>query len=330
MSQFQNKDFLGRKILIIGIGFYDYESCIVGRLKERGASIFYFQDRPEKIRGGLLSRCKAYRTRAIRHHENAILAEARAEDFDQVLIIKGIDLDISFIKSLRETLPNSEFILYQWDSLARLDGIEQRLHFFDRVFSFDRIDALSRPEMIFRPLFFRENSISKDHPIQDIDLAFVGWLHSDRLESVRRMQSEANAMGLRIFVYIYTGWWTWLKLFIRGEARQVHTQTLPYVELLKIIGRSKCIYDLPHALQTGLTMRAIETLGMQKKLLTSSLDIVNYDFYSADNVSLVGMNEVWLNKDFIFNAPSPVDSKILQKYTLDAWLDDVLLTSLRK
>lgn len=330
MSQFKDKNFLGRKILIIGIGFYDYENCIVERLKERGALISYFQDRPEKIRAGLLSRCKAYRARAIRRHEDAILAEARSENFDQVLIIKGVDLEISFIKSLRETLPDSEFILYQWDSLARLDGIEQRLPFFDRVFSFDRLDVLSRPEMIFRPLFFRENSISRDCPIQDIDLAFVGWLHSDRLDSVRRMQSEANAMGLRTFVYIYTGWWTWLKLLVRGEARNVHTQALPYVKLLKIIGRSKCIYDLPHALQTGLTMRAIETLGLQKKLLTSSLDIVNYDFYSTDNVSVVGMGETGLNKNFILATPNPVDAKILRRYTLDAWLDDILLTGLKK
>lgn len=324
MKEYKNKDFLGRKILMIGIGFYDYEKCIVDRLRERGASVFYFQDFPEST---LLSRLKAYRTKAISRHEEDIQAVARCENFDQVLIIKGVDLRIQFLKSLRENLPNSEFILYQWDSLARLDGIEKKLHFFDRIFSFDRLDVLAHPEMIFRPLFFREHSISKDQRMLDIDVAFVGWLHSDRFESIRRLQKDAAAMGLRSYIYIYTGWLTWLKLFFRGKAHDVYTRPLPYIELLNVFGRAKCIYDIPHPLQNGLTMRAIETLGMRKKLLTSASDIVNYDFYSADNVFVFRSNDVKMDKKFILTEPTSVDSKILERYTLDAWLDDVLLTN---
>jgi hypothetical protein len=324
MTDVTYHDLEGRRILFIGIGFYDYERSIAQRIRERGAEIVVFQEQPEELRSGFFHHLQMHRAGAIRRHENAILAEARSRHFDQVLIIKGVDLRVSFLKSLREALHDSEFILYQWDSLARLEGIEQRLPFFNRVLTFDRQDSQSNPEMTFRPLFFRECTTVGDESIQDLDITFVGWLHSDRLEGIRRMQAEAKALGLKTFIYIYTGRWTWLKLFLRGDANNVHPRTLSYSELMAVVNRSKCIYDLPHALQAGLTMRAIETLGLKKKLLTSALDVVHYDFYSADNVRVVLPPDTGVDPKFVNSPPTPVDPVVLRRYSLDAWLDDVL------
>ena len=317
------RDLAGRRILLIGIGFYDYEHSIAARLRERGADLVVFQDQPPELQSGLRRWLQRDPDALIARHERRILDSAHAQPFDQVLVIKAVGLRLSFLKALRELLPHSEFILYQWDSLARLEGLEERLPLFDRVLTFDRKDALARPEMAFRPLFFREMPEAVE--AQDIDVAFVGWLHSDRLESARRMQAEARNLGLSTFVYLYTGWLTWLKLALRGKAKDVHPRTLSYRELLAINMRSRCIYDLPHALQSGLTMRTVETLGMHKKLLTTAQDVVHYDFYCADNVRVVRLPETGLDRDFVMSAPTPIDPAVLRRYSLDAWLDDVLV-----
>lgn len=327
MSQTLRQDLAGRWILLIGIGFYDYEHSIATRLRERGAQLVVFQDQPPEFQSGLRRLLQLNTEAVVARHEQRILEAAQLQSFDQVLVIKAVGLRLPFLKTLRAALPKSEFILYQWDSLARLEGIEDRLPLFDRVLTFDRKDALARPEMAFRPLFFRDIPPSTGTEKQDIDVAFVGWLHSDRLESARRMQAEAKALGLSTFVYLYTGWLTWLKLLLRGQARNVHPRTLPYEQLLTINRRARCIYDLPHALQTGLTMRTIETLGMSKKLFTTAQDVVNYDFYCPDNVRVVHLPETGLDRDFVISVSTPIDPVILRRYSLDAWLDDVLAVS---
>ncbi len=322
MNATPRRDLAGRSILLIGIGFYDYEHSIAARLRERGAELVVFQDQPAELQSGLRRWLHRDPGALLARHEASILNAARARPFDQVLIIKAVGLRLPFLEALRELLPRSEFILYQWDSLARLHGIEERLPLFDRILTFDRKDALARPEMAFRPLFFREMPQASESP--DIDVAFVGWLHSDRLESARRMQAEARTLGLSTFVYLYTGWLTWLKLALRGKAKDVHPRTLAYPDLLAINMRSRCIYDLPHALQSGLTMRTVETLGMRKKLITTAQDVTNYDFYCADNVRVVRLPETGLDRDFVRSAPTPVDPAVLHRYSLDAWIDDVV------
>jgi hypothetical protein len=323
MSHALRRDLTGRKILFIGIGFYDYEHSIAERLHERGAELVVFQDQPPELQSGVRRLVQRDPDAVLARHEQRILDAARSQ-FDQVLIIKAVDLRLPFLKTLRERLPHSEFILYQWDSMARLEGIEERLPLFNRVLTFDRKDSQVRPEMSFRPLFFRDTPTSHETPRSDIDVAFVGWLHSDRLESVRRMQADAKALGLSTFVYLYTGWLTWLKLLLRGQARDVHPRTLSHQRLQTINLRARCIYDLPHALQTGLTMRTIETLGINKKLITTAQDVVHYDFYNTDNVRVVRLPETGLDRDFVMTTPQPIDPEVLRRYSLDAWLDDVL------
>jgi len=323
MNQAPCQDLAGRRILLIGIGFYDYEHSIATRLRERGAELVVFQDQPPELQSSVRRLFQRAPDAVLTRHEQRILDAARSP-FDQVLVIKAVGLRLPFLKTLRERLPQSEFILYQWDSLARLEGIEERLPLFNRVLTFDRKDSQVRPEIAFRPLFFREAPNPHTTVRTDIDVAFVGWLHSDRLESVRRMQAHAKALGLSTFVYLYTGWLTWLKLLLRGQARDVHPRTLSYQHLQTINQRARCIYDLPHALQTGLTMRTIETLGIHKKLITTAQDVVHYDFYNEDNVRVVCLPETGLDRDFIVTTPKPIDPVLLRRYSLDAWLDDVL------
>jgi hypothetical protein len=319
------KSIAGRRILFIGIGFYDYEEQIVSRLRARGAELIASSDRPPILQGaiaGLVNRVPALARALVRRHEQALLRQAAKVSLDQVLIIKAVDLSVEFLRELRRLQPRAQFVLYQWDSIARLPGLAERLPFFDRVLTFDRPDATANPQWKFRPLFYREpgsGSVS-----EDIDVSFIGWLHSDRLAGVRRMQQQARQQGLNTYVYLYTGIVTWLKLLMRGEARDVHPKPISYSKVREINLRSRCVLDLPHAAQTGLTMRAIETLGFRKKLITSGADIVNYDFYRAENVKVIAPGDWNIEPTFVRSPAAPVPEATRQRYSLDAWLTDVL------
>lgn len=319
-----------RHILFIGIGFYDYESAIVERLEELGVNVYAFAESPAYMREGLLAgmirRAPRLSEFLARRHEQMILRSISGIDFDQVIIIKASGLSVEFLERLTNCQPHAEFILYQWDSLARVPGVQKKLPMFDRVLTFDRLDALRNPSLQFRPLFYRVTSIDPGYERTnlDIDIIFVGLIHSDRLPSIRKIQKQAQEAGLNSFVYLYTGIVTWLKLICRGEARDVHLRPLPYKTLLAKMRRSKCVIDLPHAAQCGLTMRAIEALGMGKKLLTTGKDIKHYDFYLPTNIKILEVDNLRISREFIFGPTTPVSDVVRVRYSLDAWIGDLL------
>jgi hypothetical protein len=325
--------FAGKRILFIGIGFYDYEISIVARLRRYGATVQSFFDRPAILRRGLfepLSRLAAAKAlRLITRHQNRILRSATGP-CDFVLVIKAIDLRPEFLDALRCQLPHAEFILYQWDALARLPGIESRLPYFDRILTFDHKDFTARPGLQFRPLFYRENPSRPNmvhHGCCTIDLCFVGLLHSDRLEMIRRLQANAQSQGVSFYVYLYTGLYTSLKLARARNARNIHFRLLSYRKLMELSRRTAVILDLPHAAQSGMTMRAIEAVGLGKKLITTASDVIHYDFFSIENVQLLQTDDLRLDREFICKPPAPYPETIRRRYSLDAWLEDVFRLS---
>lgn len=318
---------IGRRILFIGIGFYDYEQHITNRLRIAGAQVVVFNDRPWILREGpvaaLLRHLRIEAKPVQRRHEAKILRATRARRFDQIVVIKAVGLSVALLENLRSSQPSAEFVLYQWDAMRRLDGIAPRLRFFDRILSFDRLDVQSDKRFTFRPLFFREPSAQATLP--DIDLTFVGQLHSDRVERVRQLEVVARSMGLRVHVHLTTGLWTWLRLTIRGRADGVHVRRLRYSKYVELTKRSRCVVDLPHPDQAGMTMRAIEAVGLGRKIITTATDITKYDFYHPSNIRVLVSSDSIIDPDFVRGPPVNIAEAIIAHYSVDAWILDVFV-----
>ncbi|MEE3650977.1 MULTISPECIES: hypothetical protein [unclassified Brenneria] len=323
--------FSGRKILFIGIGFYDYENAIVNRMIERGCDVTAFIDKPYFLRqrpwGGLFYRIPNAAQYLQKWHEEKILNHVKKEKYEQVLIIKGTDYSNDFIRNLRNILSNSEFILYEWDSITRYPQLIERLDYFDKVLSFDRHDALKFPSIKFRPLFYRvkeELSNSNDNTYK-YDIIFIGLLQSSRLEQIREIQAQSAANDLKTYTYLITGFPHWIKLWLKGQSRDIHFRKLSYDKVLKLNMQSLCVLDLPHPDQTGLTMRSIETLGLDRKLITTGKDVIYYDFFNDEKISIIDQDQPKIDITFIKENKDTVSfGSVKNNYSLDKWLDDVL------
>ena len=127
---------------------------------------------------------------------------------------------MGFLERLREALANAEFILYIWDSVKRLPGLGERRRFFDSAFTFDRLDAELDKSMIFRPLFYRylTSENVRNNVEKKFDVSFIGLLHSDRLRVARNLNMAAKKNAYTTFIYLYTGFLTWLKFWFKGES----------------------------------------------------------------------------------------------------------------
>jgi hypothetical protein len=322
------KPLAGQKLLLIGIGFYDYEAAIAAEFRALGAKVWVENEQPPETRdmlAPLRRRISPDMEGPLRRHRTAMLARARAiERLDHVVVIKGALLDQPFLEALREAQPGASFTAYHWDSMARFPELIRRQALFDRVLTFDHADAAREPRFILRPLFYRPE-LSCDGPgTMTIDLCFVGWLHHDRLRQVEAMRAQARALGLSTFFYLSTGRWTNLKLRLSGKGQDVHARPQAFARYVDETRNSRAILDLPHPMQTGLTMRAIESVGANKKLITTAADIATYDFYRPENICIVNPERPRIDPAFLAVrcvAPPP---ELIERYSLRAWALDVL------
>lgn len=95
-------------------------------------------------------------------------------------------------------------------------------------------------------------------------------------------------------------------------------------EIADIVNQSKSVLDIQHPNQTGLTMRTIEMIGMNKKLITTNASIVNYDFYNKKNILIIDRDNPQIDVSFFSTPYEKLNPEIYQKYSLSSWILDVL------
>ena len=73
---------------------------------------------------------------------------------------------------------------------------------------------------------------------------------------------------------------------ITGENKNevLRNAILRYYEYLKQIENSRIICEVVQKGQSGLTVRALEALFFEKKLITNNESIIEFDFYDSNNI----------------------------------------------
>ena len=328
-------DLTGKKILYIGVSTFNYEKEIKQGLEKLGASVDYYDERPANdfwTKVFLRLNLKGLIQSKIDTHYTNILEKSKNIKYDYVFIIKLETIDKKILEQLKENQKDATFILYLWDSIQNYKGKEKLLPFFDRAFSFDKTDTIEYSALDFLPLFYIPLYENKCLETSDIlyDLCFFGTGHSDRFKIVKEIEKEAKQMNLKVysFLYLQNKVIFWVKKLFDKKMKNAKISdfsftSLNQLQLLDIILESNVIIDIEHQGQVGLTMRTIESIGCQKKLLTTNKSIKEYDFYNENNICVIDRNNIELKKAFFLTPYEPIDKAIYEKYALKSWLNKI-------
>lgn len=322
---------VGRRILLIGIGFYDYEQTIAAMFRRLGADVVLEDERPPAMRNMLAPIRRKFLP--ISHAEHTahlarLISTASSQGpFDDILVIKGELLDEGFLRSIRLVQPNARLISYQWDSMERFPELARRQSLFDRVLTFDQADHIRYRDFILRPTFYRPEIIEaarRPESVSPFDFCFVGWLHHDRLKQVEALRRQIQNLGMTAFFYLFTGTRTAIQLTLQGKGKDIHRRHLPFNKYAEKIAACRVIIDLPHPRQRGLTMRALEAVAAGKKMITTSQDVKLYDFYHPEQFQVIDGSRPQIDPAFIGSKTPLVPSNIVEQYSLRSWALDVL------
>ncbi|MBT5490768.1 hypothetical protein HOK00_00205 [bacterium] len=320
-----NYNFNNKKILFFGIGFYDYDEHIKQKLEELGAQVTYMSQYPN------LSKTEYIKKKIIKDYEIKILTNYYEKiinnldsGYDYVFVIKGEFIPLWFMKELKDKLKKTTFILYQWDSIKRLNNYFELSNYFDRILTFDRLDAL-RYNITFRPLFFKDLYLNKNitSSIKKYDIYFSGYLHSDRYSLIQKIYNY----NLNLHLYIRK--LEFIKLQVLNiikfkkifDSRLVSYSSINDEKNKNNMISSIAVLDIHHPDQSGLTIRTIESIATGNKVITTNKDIVNYEFYNKSNIFIVDRGNMIIDKDF-FNIPM-IKYENINYYSLDSWVKDI-------
>lgn len=335
----QENKISGKRILFFGLETFGYEKKILGKMQKAGAAVEYYNERAVTSKFGktIIKFAPVLLNKKVESYYQSIIEKHSGQEFDIIFIMKCDVPMQKTLKALKDAFPNAEMRLHVWDSLSNIIGIENKLPYFDRVTSFDRIDCLNHPEFGFRPLFFADDFADdfadniKNSDSKKYDISFCGTIHTDRYPILESIHEQCKKENLSFYGYYYLQSklaYYYLKLkdkrYRKAPQSAFYFESIGSTEVNKIFQESNAVVDIQHPNQAGLTMRTIETFGAKKKLITTNKDIVNYDFYSPENICVIDRDHPVVPKEFLMTPYADVPADIYKKYSLTQWVADVL------
>ena len=103
-----------------------------------------------------------------------------------------------------------------------------------------------------------------------------------------------------------------------------YKKNISYLDVQKIQAASKSILEIVPSQSVNITMRAIDAMVLNRKLVTDSKNAVNMDYYNKNNVFVIGVDEPDSMEDFLNLPYVPVDKSIVEKYELKNWTDRII------
>lgn len=322
-------DLKNKKILMFAPKFFNYENIMKEEMERQGAIVHLFDERnnPSSFEKILIRKMPSVMKKKINEYYLNVCEKEKEFIPDYVLFVSPETINLDSLKKLRNTFPNSKFILYMYDSIENKNA-KYIYSYFDKCLSFDSNDC-KRYGFIFRPLFF--NSSYKENSNKDFiyDLGFIGSIHSDRAKILYKIARQCDKQKLKYFYYLYVP--GKMMLFIRSILdknvralrKYIHLQPLDKNKASEVLSKTNYIIDINHPRQVGLTMRTIEMLGLERKIITTNENIKYYDFYNPNNQIIVNRNGVQINSSQFSKEYYKIDSNVYLKYSLEYWTKEI-------
>ena len=326
-----------KRILLFAPSFFGYDKEFFNGLRKAGADVDLYNERiSENTFVKILIRLNPnYLSGYVEKYYDNIIEENKDKNYDYVFFVSVEAATPKIIGKLRSVFSNARFYMYSWDSVENKKYLKDVMPLFDRVWSFDKSDS-EKYNIDFLPLFYSNeySDIASSGVLQKYDALFVGTIHSDRYWFLKNIERQICALNGRVYLWQYfPSVLLYLKMKLQSRRfckeakyRDFRFESLQKEQLLKLIAESKAVIDSNHPSQSGLTMRTLETLGAKRKLITTNVNVKEYDFYKESNILVVDRFSPVITSDFFVSEYEEIPLEIYKKYSLDGWLYNIFST----
>lgn len=246
------------------------------------------------------------------HQEQYIREKIKEEPpSDFIMVIRPDKLKIETLLFLKEH--TKQLVTYCFDSINHFPKKEERLPFFDKVYSYEKKDV-AEYDLHFITNFIPVDKYEKE---KGGEAVFNVSSYDERfgvLEAVARQLKEQN-YPYNIIVRHKKGF--------SSNYIEIVEDYLSLSETRHFIEEAGILLDIQKSEQSGLSFRVFEALGSQKKLITTNADVQNYDFFNPDNILIIDKDKPVIPLEFLKKPYVEIPEKIVSKYRREAWIKTV-------
>lgn len=231
--------------------------------------------------------------------------------------ISACRVDCGYLKQLH-ALPNVTLVMAHANlvkSKKRL--LEKRYKFFKLLFATDKSDC-ERYGFIYHTTYYSGINLNILGPeTNNSDAFFVGAAKGNRYKNMLTLYHHLNKHGLKTDFYIanYSG-------DSNSKEDGIHyNEWLSYREVLNKVRNTNCIVELVGEEQDGLTLRSIEAIRYNKRLLTDNPAVKKLKYYMTGYIQYIDDVE---NIDLSFITDKrPVDYHYTSEYSPLSLIDHI-------
>lgn len=238
------------------------------------------------------------------------------DPFEKIIIFEELTNLIPVVRWLKRR--PSRIIYWTWNkvddsrlSFSRLKVLIGRK--LTESWTFDDGDA-ERYHLKLNPQYFewRGDTLSGDH---ETDLCFVGF-DKGRYGKLKELKEYCRGNG---FSYLFRLIRDGSSIYDDSDIDLFSDGMMDYTQLLSYEQHSHAIVDLVREGQTGYTLRSIEAVAFDKKIITNNVHNRNSQFYSPEAVYILGEEKREL-KDFLLEPFSGYSESVKAYYNIANWL----------
>ena len=211
----------------------------------------------------------------------------------------------SISRYIRKKNKKCKIVMYFWNKINGAYSKHLQDKNIDEFWTFDKEDA-KKYNIKYNSQFYTKNIQLKSKP-QEFDILFLGRA-KNRKNEIIELKNKLEQQNLKCNFIV-----------IEDEKDYIE-----YDKYLDLISKSKCILDYNQKGQTGLTLRPMEALFFNKKLITNNKDIKNYNFYNSKNIFILGENKMEEVDKFLNTPSEKIHEDILNNYDFNSWVEKFL------
>ena len=240
---------------------------------------------------------------------------------DIVLTIKGDFIDPKYLKEIKKYTNVS--VGFFNDSYAKCPKIKNVLNCFDEVYSFEKNDCKKFNLKFATNWIYKQSNKNEIHN-HSYDVFNISS-KDRRYPIILNIAKNLLKNNIKSKILIHDK-----KNKTNDDGIEVITNKLSLNEVYQLIDKSRALLDINRPKQNGLTFRVFESLGTNKKLITTNSDIINYDFYDERNILIIDEKNPEIPSSFFKNAYVEVPNEVYKKYTIAGWIENVIFSNIKK
>lgn len=234
-------------------------------------------------------------------------------EYDRIIVF-DYNATPQMMRRIRKRRPDAELLLWVWNTAP--DNIEE-FKKYSKVYCFDS-SSCERWNLLYNNqfYFFPDEEILEIQKNAKIvsDIYFIG-ADKGRFEVLEKLAKILSDMKLKYEFEVLSD-----KKIEKDSFIKILNKPKDYIDIIKKISRTRCILEIVKKEQDGISLRVLEALFLNKKLITNNQKIKEYDFYRKENIFVLGDDKIDNLKEFLNSSFYEISDDIKRNYSYEEWL----------